>query len=111
MTEQRIDHAAEAHRVISTLSGGDSLSEAYAYTQVHATLALVEQQREANDIARAQARIALGQFRVGVNDLPHLRHLVVQPVGEYDIGPTPEVAAALGLTHDAPGGDTKETNE
>ena len=58
--------------------------------QAEATLALVEQQRVAN-------LIALGQFRVGVDDLPHLRHLVIEPVNEIDVAPTEEICAVLGI--------------
>ena len=58
--------------------------------QAEATLALVEQQRIAN-------LIALGQFRVGVEDLPHLRHLAIEPVNEIDVAPTEEICAALGI--------------
>lgn len=59
--------------------------------QSAATLALVEQQRIAN-------LIALGQFRVGVNDLPHLRHLAVAPDGEFNLQPVAEIREALGLS-------------
>lgn len=101
MTE-RIDHVARA-RVLETNAWarggvhGDALirrpeerRDMIASAQVHATLALVEQQRIAN-------LTALGQFRVGVDDLPHLRHLVIRPKNEYDIEAVPDIAAALGI--------------
>ena len=72
MMTDRIDHAAEAHRVLSTLPSGDTLDQAYAYAQVHATLALVEQQRIAN--------------------LAALRALTGEPPASVH----PDIAAALG---------------
>ncbi len=50
MTE-RIDHAAEARKILELVTGLPKLDEA----RVHATLALVEQQRIANLIALSQA--------------------------------------------------------
>ncbi|MBL3699266.1 hypothetical protein [Leucobacter luti] len=53
----RIDHAAEARNCISYARTTESSAEAHlsqAEAQVHATLALVEQQRIANLIALAQ---------------------------------------------------------
>jgi len=52
MTE-RIDHAAEARRGLSVLDAPDTIliADALSAAQVHATLALVEQQRIANLIA------------------------------------------------------------
>ena len=87
----RIDHAAEALRVISTLPGGDLLIEAYAYAQVHATLALVEQQRIANLIALMDSpRTATSVARVAERALAE---------GEPVVNRTlrPEIAAALGI--------------
>lgn len=71
--------------------GGVDLAKACAQAaQAEATLELAEQQRVTN-------LIALGQFRVGVDDLPHLRHLVIEPVSEIDVAPTEEICAALGI--------------
>lgn len=94
----RIDHAAMAASLLDQQGRwpndrdgvNHEADRAIAEAQVLATLALVEQQRIAN-------LIALGQFRVGVNDLPHLRHLVVEPKNEHDIQPVPEIREALGL--------------
>lgn len=95
---KRIDHATEASSWIDNAISAQSSEEpealAVAYAgiaQAHATLALVEQQRIAN-------LIALGQFRVGVNDLPHLRHLAVVPAGMYDLQPVAEIREGLGLS-------------
>ncbi|GAA4774441.1 hypothetical protein [Microbacterium gilvum] len=64
MTE-RIDHAAEAERiliVIDGVHGADlSLDEMIASAQVHATLALAQEQRAANFIAYCTAADALSQ--------------------------------------------------
>jgi len=54
MSAERIDHAAEAAQIAAGgLSGGsfDQTRDYLAVAQVHATLALVEQQRIANLIA------------------------------------------------------------
>lgn len=91
-----IDHAAEAldHIHSANIAAGHgeyASSDLEVKTaQVHATLALVEQQRIAN-------LIALGQFRVGVSDLPHLRHLAVEPKGENNLQPVAEIREGLGL--------------
>lgn len=52
-----IDHAAEAFRVLKLPTAMEDATEAnaLAYAQVHATLALVEQQRIANLIALGSA--------------------------------------------------------
>ena len=55
-----IDHAAEAFRVLQLPTSMEDATEAnaLAYAQVHATLALVEQQRIANLIALANCHPA-----------------------------------------------------
>lgn len=63
------------------------------HAQVHATLALAEQQRIAN-------LIALGRFRVGPDELLPFRHLVMRLASAYDVEPTPDIAAALGIGDD-----------
>lgn len=92
---ERIDHAKEARRLLFSTGqfAEQDLGVAMASAQIHATLALVEQQRIAN-------LIALGQFRVGPDDLPPFRHLVMQPVNAYDVEPTTDIAAALGIGDD-----------
>ena len=78
-----IDHAAEASEVLR-MSMGDPAEIA----QVHATLALVEQQRIAN-------LIALGQFTVVPGQMPTFRHVVFDM--ENGEGLSPEIRKALGL--------------
>ena len=108
MTEQKIDHYAEALGLVDGVSSlFDSNTDKFGMmdaalldlgeAQVKATLALVDAQREANEQARIANLIALGQFRVRPDDLPHLRHLVVQPAGPNDIEPTDEIKKGLGL--------------
>lgn len=87
---QRIDHVAEAMKCIQW-AHDHSAPEMLDQAQVHATLALVEQQRVAN-------LIALGQVRIGATDLPPYRYLVAEPFGEYDIRPPAEIREALGLS-------------
>ena len=87
---ERIDHAAKAQGLLNLLPASFHEDEVIALAQVHATFALVEQQRIAN-------LIALGQFRVGPNELPPFRHLVMRPVNAYDVEPTTDIAAALGI--------------
>ena len=54
MSDEKIDHAALANQAVSiagmreALEQGESLSDIAAVAQVHATLALVEQQRISN---------------------------------------------------------------
>lgn len=95
---KRIDHAAEAERLLTHAGEGHGdvgwggLEDAIRGYGL-ATLALVEQQRIAN-------LIALGQFRVGPDELPPFRHLVMQPVNAYDVEPTTDIAAVLGIGYD-----------
>lgn len=51
MTNERIDHAAEARELMGKLPASFHTDELLALSQVHATLALVEQQHIANRIA------------------------------------------------------------
>lgn len=94
MTE-RIDHAAEAQRVMSIMPSGDTLSEAYAYSQVHATLALVEQQRIANLIALSESGRSTVQGARAALDA-----LYGEDSGEGSARRRlhPDIAAALGVT-------------
>lgn len=88
--EEQIDHARKARRVLAQADGQtlEKASALLAEAQVHATLALVEQQRLANIIA-------LGQVRVAPTELPPLRHLVLQPFGEHDVRPTDDIRRGL----------------
>ena len=90
---ERIDHAAEAREWIDAAARHPGAISTAILAQAEATLALVEQQRIAN-------LIALGQFRVGPNELPPFRHLVMRPVNAYDVEPTTDIAAALGIEED-----------
>lgn len=58
--------------------------------QVHATLALVEQQRIANLIALSQVVAGNGTAR------PFNYHVMI-PTGEYGVGLNPDIAQALGI--------------
>ena len=103
MSDEKIDHAAEAVRVayladnydradhftgaVGVSIGVESLVQAQI-AQVHATLALVEQQRIAN-------LIALGQFTVVPGDMPIFRHVVFDK--ETGEGISPEIRKGLGL--------------
>ena len=95
----RIDHAAEAQKVLAMLSVWGYPSEMLARAQIHATLAIVEQLRignlialgyggdEANcDQARADARAALVNWHA---------HEDPEMGGWPEI--RPEIAAALGI--------------
>lgn len=86
---KRIDHATRALQLSQSEYSDPRTDTAVAIQTealVHATLALVEQQRIANRVALA----GLGM------DGP-LRHLVVQPHGDFFVDVHPEVAAALGI--------------
>jgi hypothetical protein len=83
-----LNHAEEANRVITTMLGGDTLTEAYAYAQIHATLALVEQQQIANLVEMAQSPL----FHAFDGSNPALDALM-----EKTGGVAPDIAAALGI--------------
>ena len=103
MSDEKIDHAAEAVRVayladnydradhftgaVGVSIGVESLVQAQI-AQVHATLALVEQQRIAN-------LIALGQFTIVPGDMPTFRHAVFD--AETREGLSSEIRKGLGL--------------
>ena len=88
MTE-RIDHAAEALRYLPATGDGMNTGR-IAVAQVHATLALVEQQRIAN-------LVALGQFRIVPEDWPRHRMMLYEPVRMSSDSARAEVLEALGL--------------
>lgn len=106
MSVERIAHAAEARRLaemadftygqIEVRNGAMAVAQTVeaqtlaVTAQVHATLALVEQQRIAN-------LIALGSYRVGANDYPALRHLVIEPVNDFEVAPVQQIREGLGL--------------
>jgi hypothetical protein len=89
-----VDHAAEAIRIVDEFgtvrTPAINQASAFAAAQVHATLALVEQQRIANVIA-------LASLRFGPNELPPLRHLAIVPHGLSDVQPAPGIREGLGL--------------
>ena len=89
----RIDHAAEAREWIDAAARHPGATSTAILAQAEATLALVDQQRIAN-------LIALGQFRVGPDELPPFRHLVMRLANAYDVEPTTDIAAALGIGDD-----------
>lgn len=111
ITAERVNHVAEAKRVMTdgehavgrardaAANGNHRVADGYGakahgcwmQAQVHATLALVEQQRIANVIA-------LGQFRVAPGDVAHFRHVVAQPKDEFTLQVSPQIAEALGLS-------------
>jgi len=100
---ERIDHAAEAREYLAdtrdfivnitepSVYALRVAANGFAEAHVHATLALVEQQRIAN-------LIALGEFRIAPGDVAHFRHIVAQPSGEYSLTVSPQIAEALGLS-------------
>lgn len=95
MTE-RVDHAAEAR---AWLEGSEtpqlSIPETTAFAaiaQVHATLALVEQQRVANRIALA-ATVAAASRHAGMHG--SVLGLIVDGVGIFDNPPTEHGVAPL----------------
>ena len=90
---ERIDHAAEAREWIDAAARHPGAISTAILAQAEATLALVEQQRISN-------LIALGQFRVGPDELPPFRHLVMRAANAYDVEPTTDIATALGIGDD-----------
>ena len=88
----RIDHAAVAHEILAhtPTNGGVTYSDWMAEAQVHATLALVEQQRIANLIALSKDTFAEHEATGALGDFAGAKF------GER-IGLRPEIAAALGI--------------
>ncbi len=92
MSTGRLDHAAAARATLNALeemSPTEPMSTAMgliAVGQVHATLALVEQQRIAN-------LIALGQYTIVPGEMPIYRGVIFE--GE---NVKPEIREALGLS-------------
>lgn len=94
----RIDHAAVAHEILAhtPTNGGVTYSDWMAEAQVHATLALVEQQRIANLIALFDIEDAHVLSSAGSRGLLDRRPDPDIP-GDWTVRLWPEVAAALGI--------------
>lgn len=92
-------HATEADRVISTLPGGDTLGEAYAYAQTHALLAIAEQLRISNLIALAESESpTLGEPAYRATEaLARWIRTTNEGVGSDHWALRPNIAAALGI--------------
>lgn len=91
MSAARIDHAEEARRIVEQFrapspEGAQMITEA----QVHATLALVEQQRIAN-------RLALGMY-VNANGSRPGQFAVTQVTGMSTVEVHPDIREGLGLS-------------
>lgn len=65
----RVDHAAKAREHLKGWDTEGDWSAEVAAAQVHATLALVEQQRIANTLA-------LGQYKIAPGDMPIYRGVI-----------------------------------
>lgn len=85
----RTDHAAIARDVVVEMGYPFETTDLLRHSQVHATLALVEQQRIANLIALSQATNPDGS-RVMPTALTHV-------VDEYSVGVNIEIREGLGL--------------
>ena len=90
---ERIDHAAEAREWIDAAARHPGAVSTAILAQAEATLALVEQQRIANE------QIAEVIHHV-LNELPPFRHLVMRAANAYDVEPTTDIATALGIGDD-----------
>lgn len=90
MTE-RIDHAAEALRVLEgAWDGRNVATDAPLVAQVHATLALVEQQRIANIIALGQPQDVPVRFGNG-------KATIAMTSWDHDGGLRDDIREGLGL--------------
>lgn len=88
----RTDHAKEAQEwIMRALNPTDAFerSSAAKVAQVHATLALVEQQRIAN-------LIALGMY-THANGSRGFQHLVCHPTDEYSVALNDDIREGLGI--------------
>lgn len=90
----RIDHTTEALKALTGIVyAADEIQNQAGFgleAVTHALLAIAEQQKAANIIA-------LASLRVGPNDLPVLRHLALEALGEYGVQPSAALREALGL--------------
>ena len=99
----RVDHAAEARALLANadryvtedwpVQAGEHKADILAAAQVHATLALVEQQRIANLIALAGASDSIRARQ-------QAEEVLYQPTpiqAGIDLPLTPDIAAALGI--------------
>ena len=95
---ERIDHAAEARRILSDVKPyrDQDLGVAMGSAQIHAILALVEQQRIANRLEYTRLAIEqYGNYAPGGANLPSL---FAPPETEQGNVRVPEsIAAALGI--------------
>lgn len=99
----RIDHAGKARQILAEIPDGATEAGAMAWcaeAQVHATLALVEQQRIANLIALANSNHPSMEAQVAEDAVDALTHW--NDHENTDMGGwrelRPDIAAALGLT-------------
>lgn len=93
---ERIDHAAEARKALGYITGVDPATNQITLAleaQVHATLALAEQQRIANRIALA--RVAAEADRSAGQH--HSAYGLIGPVGVYD---NPEIPGGIAVLQD-----------
>lgn len=95
MSSERIDHAAEAVRVLRDVSSdaNGTYADAMAYAQAHATLALVEQQRVANVIELAKGAAGTDAQQAARSAL------VIKTADDFGSPKSvrPEIREALGL--------------
>lgn len=85
----RIDHAAQARKLIENARINSRRDVTVEAAQVHATLALVEQQRIANVIALSQATNADGS-RIAPWALTH-------PVDDWSVALNDDIREGMGL--------------
>lgn len=94
----RIDHAVEALRVVSlpVTTEESTTANATAYAQVHATLALAEQQRIANLIALANSTHQILHEQTAQDAAEALVEFRPHSAGGY-FQPATHIAQALGI--------------
>lgn len=99
MTSDRIDHAAEARRLLDLVPASMHKDEVFAVSQVHATLALVEQQRIHNLVALAQGGhgVSMGVENIALDALRELHSSDNGPWAEQTVKLRPEIREALGI--------------
>ncbi|MBO1739703.1 hypothetical protein [Leifsonia sp. TF02-11] len=84
---------SEIDKLLRTAQQQHSPEHSLALAQI-ATAKAIQEQTEQLRIAN---RIALGQYRVALNDLPPFRHLVMEPRGEDSVAPVAPIREGLGL--------------
>lgn len=99
-----IDHATESEAWLANADDEytrvppirENIRDAYQRAQVHATLALVDAQREANEQARIANLLTLGMY-TNADGSRLAQHVVCHPTEGYSLAINDDIKKGLGL--------------